>query len=330
MNNEVTQTTFDYGALDEVQRVRVQVKAESIRARMKRTAEDIIAIGQDLIDVKEELGHGRFLEWIRVEFGMSRWTAQNFMRTTERFGDKNANFAHLSASVLYELAAPSTPDAIIERVQVGEIPPNLDAIKEAKAAQKRAEEAEKFAHEEAQQFQQQLFQTRREAVDRVKSLQENYRQDMEHLNRQVAELNQQIATIQTPQKERVEVIPEATQKHLQSLEERVATLQRQKDNLKEQNEQLAKDLEVQEGVREQEERDARVRLEWKNATTAVSQSVLKFLGQLPLPADMQRFESDDWERLEQALDVLQRGVSACKSLRSSPVSMIIDATPARG
>src|SRR5437660_5148492 len=85
MATEIVQTTFGYEALDEAKRVRIQVKAESIRARMKRTADDIIAIGLDLIDVKEDLGHGQFEHWISAEFDMNLRSAQRFMQAAERF-----------------------------------------------------------------------------------------------------------------------------------------------------------------------------------------------------------------------------------------------------
>jgi hypothetical protein len=128
----VQPTLFDYSSLDTDVRIFVQDKAQSIHARLKRTAEDIIAIGQDLIEVKARLGHGQFLPWLQSEFGMSRQTSHDFMRVAERFGDECRNFLHLPVSILYELAAPSTPDAVIEMVETKQIPATLSAIREAK------------------------------------------------------------------------------------------------------------------------------------------------------------------------------------------------------
>ncbi len=45
--------------------------AERIRNSVRRAAEDIISIGQDLTQVKDQLGHGKFLNWIDREFGMT-------------------------------------------------------------------------------------------------------------------------------------------------------------------------------------------------------------------------------------------------------------------
>jgi len=102
---EITQQSlFDYTSLDSDTRVFVQEKAQAIHTRLKRTAEDIIAIGLDLIEVKAILQHGQFKPWLQSEFQMSYPTAINFMRVAERFG-KNINFIHLPISVLYELAS---------------------------------------------------------------------------------------------------------------------------------------------------------------------------------------------------------------------------------
>lgn len=123
---------FDYASLDGTTRAFVQEKAQAIHARLKRTAEDIIAIGRDLIEVKARLGHGEFIPWLRSEFDMSIDSAQDFMRVARRFENKNWNFQHLTISVLYELASPSMPENVIEMVESGQIPSTLPAIREAK------------------------------------------------------------------------------------------------------------------------------------------------------------------------------------------------------
>jgi hypothetical protein len=63
---------------------------------------------------------------------MSRRTAQRFIQVAERFGDKNTKLVFSPTSVLYELAAPSTPDTVIQMVETGQIPATLPAIREAK------------------------------------------------------------------------------------------------------------------------------------------------------------------------------------------------------
>ena len=124
---------FDYGTLTVECRVVVQQKTSEIRDRIKRSSQDIVEIGERLIEVKEHLGHGRFERWLELEFQWSERTARNLMGVADAF--KTANFADLSIapSALYELSAPSVPEAArreaIERASNG----NHVSHKEAKA-----------------------------------------------------------------------------------------------------------------------------------------------------------------------------------------------------
>lgn len=114
---------FSYGSLSPELQVEVKAATERIKLRMKRTAEDIIEIGKDLIAVKARLSHGQFLPWIQAEFEMSRHTAENFIRIAERFPE-NDKVYHFKPSVLYALAAPSTPNEVVE-----------EAVKKAEAGE---------------------------------------------------------------------------------------------------------------------------------------------------------------------------------------------------
>jgi hypothetical protein len=99
----------------EISRV-IDAAAERIRLRLRHSTEDIIAIGKDLLMVKEQLEHGRFEAWIKAEFAMTLRTAERFMSVAERFG-KDDIVSDLSASALYLLAAPSTPEPVIDEVK---------------------------------------------------------------------------------------------------------------------------------------------------------------------------------------------------------------------
>lgn len=101
-------TTFDYGQLDAETRIVVQQRTSEIRTLMRRTAQDIIEIGQKLIDVKAQLGHGRFGGWLRAEFKWSDQTALNFMNVARSFPEI-PNGLEFAPRALYLLAAPSTP-----------------------------------------------------------------------------------------------------------------------------------------------------------------------------------------------------------------------------
>ncbi len=115
---------FDYQSLDTEARIVVQQRTNEIKTLMRKTAQDIIEIGQKLIEVKGRLPHGSFGDWLESEFEWKERAAQNFMRVAERF--KTANFAdmNIAPSALYLLAAPSTPEPVrqevIQRAQSGE------------------------------------------------------------------------------------------------------------------------------------------------------------------------------------------------------------------
>ncbi len=115
---------FNYDLLEAKVAERVRSSADRIRERVKKTVEDIIEVGNDLLAVKEALEHGHFGPWLKAEFGWSERTAQNFMSVAERF--KSAKFAELpiQPSAAYLLAAPTVPDearqVAVEKAQAGE------------------------------------------------------------------------------------------------------------------------------------------------------------------------------------------------------------------
>lgn len=116
--------SFDYDALDSETRIIVQQRTSEIKSLIRHTAQGIIDIGQKLIEVKQQLGHGNFMKWLKSEFNWSISTATRFMQVGERFKFVNLVNLELAASALYLLAAPSTPplarEEALERATQGE------------------------------------------------------------------------------------------------------------------------------------------------------------------------------------------------------------------
>lgn len=108
----VVQPGFDYAPLAAKTASKVKEAADRIRQAVKRTLEDIIAVGNDLLAVKETLPHGQFTPWLRAEFGWTERTARNFMAVAEQFGPKKEIISDLriDPTAAYLLAAPSAPD----------------------------------------------------------------------------------------------------------------------------------------------------------------------------------------------------------------------------
>src|SRR4051794_1198947 len=108
-------TGFAYGDLDRETREFVEHKTAAIRMQAKRHVEAALAIGRDLTEVKERLGHGRFTAWLGAEFAWSERTAQNMMGAYERFKSETvADLATIDLGALYQLAAPSMPPEVVE------------------------------------------------------------------------------------------------------------------------------------------------------------------------------------------------------------------------
>jgi len=117
---------FDYALLDSKIAQQVRSAANRIRERVKRTMEDLIAVGQALLTVKEALPHGQFGPWMLAEFGWSDRTARNFMEVAEVFGPKSEIISDLAIAptAAYLLAAPSASfearQAALDRAASGE------------------------------------------------------------------------------------------------------------------------------------------------------------------------------------------------------------------
>jgi hypothetical protein len=116
---------FNYAGLEAKAAERAQAGAEKIRQMMRKSLDDLMDIGRELLAVKEALGHGRFQAWLDAEFGWSERMARNFMAVAARFS-KTAIIADLpiEPTAAYLLAAPSTPNsacqAAIVRARAGE------------------------------------------------------------------------------------------------------------------------------------------------------------------------------------------------------------------
>src|SRR5690349_9090990 len=167
MDEIAHEEAFNYESLDEQSREIVLQKTDETHGLMRRTAENILAIGRNLQLVQQHLPEMRYSAWLRAEFGMSRQTAYNYMRVAARFSESCKTVLQLPARVLYSLASAS--DATMEQVEAGQIPPTVEALRAAK-------EAERHARQEAQ--------ARQETIDRLNC-------DLETARGQLTQLQEQ-------------------------------------------------------------------------------------------------------------------------------------------
>lgn len=116
---------FNYDELDNETRCLVGQRTKEIRSLIHRSAQDIFDIGKNLIEVKEKLGHGRFLIWLNAEFNWSQSAARKFMQVARQFKMVNFTDLNIATSALYLLASNSVSFAVrqevLERATQGEI-----------------------------------------------------------------------------------------------------------------------------------------------------------------------------------------------------------------
>lgn len=118
---------FDYNALDAETRIVVQQRTSEIKTLMRRTAQDIIDMGQKFAEVRDVLRHnksGGFEAWCAAE-GFGRRTAYRCIGVYETFGNRDTvTQLDLSPKVLYLLSSETTPEEarqeVIERAESGE------------------------------------------------------------------------------------------------------------------------------------------------------------------------------------------------------------------
>lgn len=103
-------TLFDYDALDVETRVVVQQKTGEIKDRVRRSRQDILEIGERLVEIKDRLGHGSFGRWLEAEFGWSDRFAQDLMNVAKVFKSELNSDLDITPTALRSLAAPSVPE----------------------------------------------------------------------------------------------------------------------------------------------------------------------------------------------------------------------------
>ena len=274
--NELVQLTFDYSVLTPEQAQRT--KDAELRI-VGRTWKAITDNGKDLQAVKDDIGHGHFLNWIR-SLGISESTAENWIAASQHF-DQIPNGWEFENRALYLLSTSKVPKSAREE------------------AKQRAEDGEKITEDVARKI--------RDAHKAKEQAEESERQ----AQARVKQLTQQIEDLQRQEKE---IPPEAKAK--------IKTLTEQRDNLSKKVEELGEEARQAALKRNEEEKERKIRQEWRKLTKDFQVSVVKMLSQLPSAIDVQVFEADDWERLSQAKELARKFIAECENLSRSPAMIV--------
>jgi DNA repair exonuclease SbcCD ATPase subunit len=315
-------TPFCYDDLDAETRAFVQQKTDEIHGQLKRTAEGVISIGQNLREVKERLGHGHFLAWIETEFDMTPRSAQRFMSVAETFVGKYDKLSHLPTSILYELTKATTPETIVQGVLAGTISPTLQAVRDAREAERQAQLARQEALAEQGRLQQQLEQERAQAQEKI-----------EEQSEELECIQQELLRLSTPsiQIKEVPVIPDEVKQLLEGLQAKIQTLTQQRNNQSRHIERLTEQIQAMADRRQVDTEAIRIRGNWRSTAQAFSAAMTKLLTAWPTPVDTQEFEAVDWNRLSEVTATCYRVLEACSRLKAQ--NMIVDtdsSTPSSG
>lgn len=106
--------------------------ASDLRPRITQMSAEMMIIAHGLLRAKRLLPHGNFGDWVEEELNIGRRTAERIMSVARRFEGKSDTVAHLPATVVYELAAPSTPQEVVDDVIAGRLEPKISAIRQAR------------------------------------------------------------------------------------------------------------------------------------------------------------------------------------------------------
>lgn len=174
-----------------------------------QTAQNIIEIGKRLIEVKNNLEHGEFLNWLEDKVEFSRYTANRFMKIATEFSNVSA-VQHLGSKKLFLLAGldEENRQEVMQENNVEDMTTREleKVVKEKKEIKKQLEAEQEYSNE---------------LQDAIKE-KEN----------QIRALKQKIENIQIPEKEIVEkevvkeVIPENLILEKQELEQELDALRK--------------------------------------------------------------------------------------------------------
>jgi len=235
------------------------------------------------------------------------------MHAAARFENKPEIIADLSVTVIYELAAPSTPEVVIEQVESKQIPPTLEAIRAAKEAERQARETEERAKQALLTLQKEM-QGQQETIARLT-------RDIEALQERIVVLSTQ--TVQINEGEQPGIPLEITAE-LEALRQQVQQLTQQRDVLTQQVAQLGEEARTAALKRDEDEQNRRIRLHWFRSTNTFQASLRSLLAEWPSPLDTQAFEASDSARLAQIKALARRFLTECDALTGGPGSVVVD------
>lgn len=192
-----------------------------------QTAQNIIEIGKRLIEVKENLQHGEFSEWLKKRVDISHRTANNFMKVATTFSNSQS-IANLGSTKLFLLAGldEENREEVMQENNVEEMTTREleQVVKEKKEIKKQLEEEKEYSEELQEAIKEKEIQIR------------NLQNEIENVSK---------PEVQVVEKEIIkEVIPENLILEKQSLEDELETLRKRAEKAENTVNRLKLDKEI--------------------------------------------------------------------------------------
>lgn len=141
-----------YSGLDASIADEARQAAAKIHVHIGHVKDAYVDAGRELLAIKGKLKHGQFGKWLNAEFGLTERTAQQYMKCVPLADAKPAIISALKPTAVLKLAAPSTPQAVIDEVEArinkGEVPSIKEIDDSICVAKQRQTEVEYQAREE--------------------------------------------------------------------------------------------------------------------------------------------------------------------------------------
>lgn len=195
--------------MQEVTNFNIEKTTAEILILKEQTAQNIIEIGKRLIEVKENIGHGNFGEYLKDKVEFSRQTANRFMSIATEFSNCSA-LSNLGSTKLFLLAGLDEEDRqeVMQENNVEDM-----TTRELEQAVKEKKEIKKQLEAE-QEYSQELQDAIREKEQQIRNLQN----EIENATK---------PETQVIEKEIVkEVVPEHLIQEKEALEQEVSTLKK--------------------------------------------------------------------------------------------------------
>jgi len=136
--------------MQEITNFNIEKTTAEILMLKDQTAQNIIEIGKRLIEAKDNLQHGEYLEWLKVKVQFTERTAQRFMQIGKEFSN-TTSLSHLGSTKLFLLAGLDEEDRqeVMQENNMEDMTTREleQAVKEKKEIKKQLEAEQEYSQE---------------------------------------------------------------------------------------------------------------------------------------------------------------------------------------